>query len=57
MIHTDKGFKVVNEAEIEVFLKLPCFRYDPENVGNLISGIFAFSKPGLYIWKVSVMYC
>ena len=57
VIHTDKGFRVVNEAEIEVFQKLPCYLYDPENVGNLISGSSALSKPGLYIWKFSVMYC
>ena len=38
MIHTVKGFHVVNEVEIDVFLKFPCFLYDPVNVGNLVSG-------------------
>ena len=54
MIHTLKGFSVVNEAEVDVFLEFPCFLYDPINVGNLISGSSAFSKPSLYIWKFSV---
>ena len=49
-----KGFNIVNEAETDVFLELPCFLYDPANVGNLISGAFAFSKPSLCIWKFSV---
>ena len=38
----------------DVFLEFPCFLYDPMDVGNLISGSFAFSKPSLYIWKSSV---
>ena len=42
-----KGFNIVSEAEIHVFLEFPCFLYDPTNVGNLISGSFAFSKPNL----------
>ena len=50
---TVKGFSVVNEAEVDVFLEFPCFLYDPVNVVNLISGSFAFSKPRLYIWKFS----
>ena len=54
VIHTVKGFSVVNEAEVHVFLELPCFLHDPTNVGNLISGSSAFSKPNLYIWKFSV---
>ena len=54
MIHTVKGIRVVNEAEVDVFLESPCFLYDPTNVGNLISGSSAFSKPSLYIWKFSV---
>ena len=54
MIHTVKGFSVVNEAEVDVFLKFPCFLYDPTNVGNLISGSSAFSKPNVYIWMLSV---
>ena len=54
VIHTVKGFSLVNEAEIDVFLEFPCFFYDPMNVGNLISGSFAFSKSSLYIWKFLV---
>ena len=54
MIHTVKGFGVVNKAEIDVFLELSCFFYDPMNVGNLISGSSAFSKYSLNIWKFSV---
>ena len=52
VIHTVKGFSVVNEAE--VFLELSCFFYDPTGIGNLISGSSAFSKSSLYIWKFSV---
>ena len=47
--HTVKGFSIVNEAEVDVFLESPCFLYDPMNVGNLISGSFAFCKPSWYI--------
>ena len=54
MIHTAKGFSVVNEAEVDVHLEFPCFSYDPTDVGNLISGSFTFSKSNLYIWKFSV---
>ena len=54
MIHTIKGFNVANEAEIDVFLEFSCFFYDPMDVGNLISGSYAFSKSSLYIWKLSV---
>ena len=54
MIHTLKDFSVVNEKEVDVFLKLPCFLHDPKNVSNLISGSSASSKPILYIWKFSV---
>ena len=54
MIHTVKGFGIVNKAEIDVFLEFPYFFYDPENVGNLISGSSAFSKSSLYIWKFTV---
>ena len=54
VIHTVKGFSVVNEAELDVFLELSCFLYDPTGVGNLISGSSAFSKSSLNIWKVSV---
>ena len=51
VIHTVKGFSVVNEAEVDVFLEFSCFFYDPVNVGNLISGSSAFSKSSLYVWK------
>ena len=54
MIHTVKGFGIVNKAEIDVFLELSCFFHDPEDVGNLVSGSLAFSKPGLNIWKFMV---
>ena len=54
VIHTVKVFRGVNEAEIDVFLELSCFLYDPLNVGNLISGSSAFSKPSSYICKFSV---
>ena len=46
VIHTVKGFGVVNKAEIDVFLELSCFFHDPADVGNLISGSSAFSKLG-----------
>ena len=54
MIHTVKGFDVVNKAEIDVFLELSCFFDDPADVGNLISGSSAFSKTSLNIWKFTV---
>ena len=54
VIHTVKGFGIVNKAEVDVFLKLSCFFYDPINVGNLISGSSAFSKSNLNIWKFTV---
>ena len=54
MIHTVKGFSVVNETEVYIFLEFPCFLYGPADIGNVISGSFAFSKPSLYIWKFSV---
>ena len=47
VIHTVKGFHIVNKAEIDVFLELSCFFHDPADVGNLISGSSAFSKPSL----------
>ena len=53
VMHTIKGFSVVNEAEVDGFLELPCFLHDLKNVGNLISGSSAFSKPRLHIWKFS----
>ena len=52
--HTVKGFSVVNEAEIHVFLEFSYFFYDPTDVGNLISGSSAFSKSSLNIWKLMV---
>ena len=54
VIHTVKGFCIVNKAEADVFLELSCFFYDPTDVGNLISGSSAFSKTSLYIWKFTV---
>ena len=54
MIHTVKSFSVVCEAEVDVFLEFLCFLYDPVNVGYLIYGSSAFSKPSLYISKFSV---
>ena len=54
MIHTVKGFIGVNKTEVDVFLEFPCFLYDPANVGNLISGSSAFSKPSLDVWKFLV---
>ena len=54
VIHTVKGFGVVNEAEVDVFLEFSCFFYNPVDVGNLISDSFAFSKSSLHIWMFSV---
>ena len=54
VIHTVKGFGIVNKAEIEVFLELPCFFDDPVDDGNLIFGSSAFSKTSLNIWKFRV---
>ena len=54
MVHTVKGFGIVNKAEEDVFLELSCFFHDPGDVGNLISGTSAFSKTRLNIWKFSV---
>ena len=51
VIHTVKGFTVVNEAEEDVFRELSCFFYDPTDVGNLISSSSAFSKSSSNIWK------
>ena len=55
VIHTVKGFGIVNKAEIDVFLELSCFFDDPADVGNLISGSSAFSKSSLNIWKFTVL--
>ena len=54
VIHTAKGFDVVNKAEVDVFLELSCFFDDPMFVGNLISASSAFSKSSLNIWKFMV---
>ena len=54
VIHTVKGFGVVNKAEINISLELSCFFDDPADVGNLISGSSDFSKLSLNIWKFSV---
>ena len=54
MIHTVKGFGVVNKTEVDVFLELFCFFDNPTNVGTLISGSSAFSKSSLNFWNFSV---
>ena len=54
VIHTVKGFGVVNKPEIDVFLELSCFFDDPSGVGNLIPASSAFSKSSLNIWKFMV---
>ena len=54
VIHTVKGFGVINKAEVHVFLELSCFFYDPMDVGNLIFDSSAFSKTSLNIWKFTV---
>ena len=54
VVHTVKGFGVVNKTEVDVFLELSCFLDDRMDVGNLISGSSAFSKSSLNIWKFSV---
>ena len=54
VIYTGKSFSIVNEKEVDVFLELSCFLHDPTNVGSLISGSSAFSKPSLYILKFSI---
>ena len=54
VIHTVKGFHIVNKAEVDVFLELSCFFDDPTDIGNLISGSSAFSKSSFNIRKFSV---
>ena len=54
LIHTVKGFGVVNKAEGDVFLELSCFFYDLTDVGDLTSGSSTFSKSFLNIWKFMV---
>ena len=55
VIYTVKVFGIVNKAEADVFLELSCFFDDPVDVGNLISGSYAFSKTILNIWKFTVL--
>ena len=50
VIYIVKGFSIVNEAKVDVFLEFSCLFYNPTDVGNLISGSSIFSKPSLYIW-------
>ena len=57
VIHTVKGFRVVNEAEVDVFLEFSCFLYDPADAGNLISGSSAFSYPAWTSESSWFMYC
>ena len=54
VIHTIKGFGIVNKTEVDFFLELSWFFNDPADVGNLISGSYAFSKTSLNIWKLTV---
>ena len=54
VIHIVKSFRVVNEAEVDIFLEFPCSFYDPTDTGNLTFGSSAFSKSSLYIWKFLV---
>ena len=54
VIHTTKGFGIINKAEIDVFLELSCFFDDPVDVGDLISGSSALSKTSLNIWNFTV---
>ena len=54
VIHTGKGVDIVNKAGIDGILELSCSLDDPADVGNLISGSFAFSKISLNIWKITV---
>ena len=54
VIHTVKGFGIVNKAEIDVFLELACLFHDPADVGNLVSGFSPFSKTSLNIMKFTV---
>ena len=56
VIHIVKGFSIVNETEVDVFLKLSCFFYDPTAVGNLISGSYAFSETSLNSESSQFMY-
>ena len=53
-IYTVKGYDIINKAEVDIFMELSCFFYDPTDVGNLILGFSAFSKSSLNIWKFLV---
>ena len=55
VIHTVEGFSIVNEAGVDFFWNSLVFFYEPTDVGNLISGSFAFSKPNLYIWNFPIL--
>ena len=57
VIHTVKGFSIVNDAEVDVFLEFLSFFYNPTNVGNLFSGSSAFSKPACTSGSSQFMYC
>ena len=54
IIHTVKGFSVIDKTDVDVFLKFPCFLYNPVNVGNLFSSSSSFSKSSLDIWRFLV---
>ena len=54
VVHTAKGFDIVNKAEVDIFLELSCFFDDPTDVGNSISGSSSFSKSSLNIWNFTV---
>ena len=54
VIHTVKGFDIVNKAEVDGFLEFSCSFYDPTDVGNLVSGSSAFTKSILNIWKFTI---
>ena len=54
VVHTVNGFGIINKAEVDIFLELSSFFYDPLDVGNLISGSSDFSKSSLNIWKFTV---
>ena len=54
VIHTVRGFGIVNKAEIDIFLELLCFFYDPVDVGNLTSGSSVFSKTSFNIWEFTI---
>ena len=57
VIHTVKGFNVVNEAEVDVFLEISGFSYDPADVGNLTSGSSAFLNPTCTSGSFQFTYC